>query len=96
MNFCSVALPAVQITYGVTDAVQPGRVFSQPHVVANRIMVEGLVEHGLLEGEVDTFVESEAYKVFCVHKTSHWIGLDVHDIGDYQVNNGGIQSDGCL
>jgi len=67
------------------EAVQPGNTFDQPHVVAIRIMVEGLIELGLLEGEVDSQIESEAYKVFCVHKTSHWMGLDVHDVGDYRV-----------
>ncbi len=69
------------------EAVQPGNSFNKPHVVAIRIMVEGLVKIGLLKGEVDALIDSEAYKVFCVHKTSHWMGLDVHDVGDYRVGD---------
>jgi len=67
------------------DAVQPGNAFDQPHIVAIRIMVEGLVELELLKGDIDKLIEAEAYKIFCVHKTSHWMGLDVHDVGDYRV-----------
>ena len=50
-------------------------------------MTEGLVDLGLLDGEVDELVANESYKRFCVHKTSHWLGLDVHDVGDYRVDD---------
>ena len=77
----------LQAQLAAIDAVQPGNAFDQPHVVAIRIMVEGLVELELLEGDVDSLIDSEAYKVFCVHKTSHWMGLDVHDVGDYRIGD---------
>ncbi|MBV1907299.1 MAG: Xaa-Pro aminopeptidase [Pseudomonadales bacterium] len=67
------------------DAVHPGNAFDLPHTRAIRVMAEGLVELGLLVGDVDHLIESEQYKTFCVHKTSHWMGLDVHDVGDYRV-----------
>ena len=50
-------------------------------------MVEGLVDLGLLDGDVDELIASETYKKFCVHKSSHWLGLDVHDVGDYRVDD---------
>lgn len=66
-------------------AVQAGNSFDKPHNIAIRVMVEGLLELGLLSGDVDVLIESEQYKTFCPHKTSHWMGLDVHDVGDYRV-----------
>ena len=48
--------------------------------------LEGLVGFGILEGEVDDIIEAEAYRAFCPHKTSHWLGLDVHDVGDYRLD----------
>jgi Xaa-Pro aminopeptidase len=69
------------------DAVRPGAAFNQPHDVAVRRMVEGLVALKLLQGDVDELIADESYKKFCVHKSSHWLGLDVHDVGDYRVDD---------
>lgn len=65
-------------------AVQPGHTFIQPHEAALQVLVQGMVDLKLLQGSVDSLIESEAYKRFYMHRTSHWLGLDVHDAGDYK------------
>jgi Xaa-Pro aminopeptidase len=55
--------------------------------VAVRVITEGLVRLGLLCGDVDYLIKNELYKKFFPHRTSHWLGLDVHDVGDYKVND---------
>ncbi|MBD2387999.1 aminopeptidase P N-terminal domain-containing protein [Cylindrospermum sp. FACHB-282] len=64
--------------------VQPGNPFTAPHDTAVRVLTEGLVEIGILKGEIDKLIEEEKYKPFYMHRTSHWLGLDVHDVGLYQ------------
>jgi Xaa-Pro aminopeptidase len=66
---------------------QPGAHFNVPHETAIDIMVDGLLNEGLLKGDKAEIVEAETYKKFCVHKTSHWLGIDVHDVGDYRVDD---------
>ncbi|MGY0216780.1 Xaa-Pro aminopeptidase [Endozoicomonadaceae bacterium StTr2] len=68
------------------DAVQPGNSFNDPHEVTVKVITEGLVRLGLLEGDVDQLIEEGAYKAFYMHRTSHWIGMDVHDVGEYKIN----------
>ena len=65
-------------------AIRPGAPFSAYHDAALRVLVQGMVDLGLLAGDVDGLVESEAYKPFYMHRTGHWLGLDVHDAGDYK------------
>jgi Xaa-Pro aminopeptidase len=67
------------------DRCRPGEQFTAPHQAAVRVMVEGLVALGVLRGDVDEIVETERYRTFCPHNTSHWLGSDVHDVGDYRV-----------
>lgn len=62
-------------------AVRPGAPFGAIHEAAVRVLTEGMVRLGLLQGEVDALVESQAYRRFYMHQTSHWLGLDVHDVG---------------
>ena len=69
------------------DTIRPGAAFNTPHETALRTMVEGLVDLKIMKGDVPELIETEAYKKFCVHKSSHWLGLDVHDVGDYRVDN---------
>ncbi|TQV71013.1 Xaa-Pro aminopeptidase [Aliikangiella marina] len=64
-------------------AAKPGKPWTAPHDTAVKILTEGLVAMGILEGDIKTLVEEEAYKPYYMHKTGHWIGLDVHDVGDY-------------
>lgn len=67
------------------DAVKPGNHFNHPHEAAVKVLTTGLVDLGLLNGEVDALIEKEAYKPFYMHKTGHWLGLDVHDVGRYKI-----------
>jgi Xaa-Pro aminopeptidase len=67
---------------------KPGNTFIAPHNTAVKILTTGLVELGLLEGEVDTLIETEAYKKFYMHKTGHWLGGEVHDVGNYRDSAG--------
>ncbi len=69
------------------ESIAPGHAFNEPHDTAVRTMVEGLVDLKLLRGSVDGLIADESYKKFCVHKSSHWLGLDVHDVGDYRVDD---------
>jgi Xaa-Pro aminopeptidase len=49
------------------------------------MLTAGLVELGLLEGDVDALIEAGAYREFYMHRLGHWLGMDVHDVGDYRV-----------
>ncbi|MDA0351941.1 MAG: aminopeptidase P N-terminal domain-containing protein [Chloroflexi bacterium] len=65
-------------------AAQPGAPLDGVHKAALRAVVEGLVELGILEGDIDTLIDDEAYRPFFMHGTSHWLGMDVHDVGRYR------------
>jgi Xaa-Pro aminopeptidase len=65
------------------DAVRPGVTYMSVHDLAVRILTEGMIELGLIEGPVDEAIELGRYKTFYMHRTSHWLGMDVHDVGDY-------------
>jgi len=67
--------------------VKPGNSFNKPHQVALNILVQGMVDLGLCKGTVDEVLEKKTYREFFMHRTSHWLGLDVHDVGDYVDNN---------
>lgn len=64
--------------------VKPGNGFDVPHKKAVQVLTEGLIEVGLLKGEVNQLIQEGKYKQFYMHRTSHWLGLDVHDVGVYQ------------
>lgn len=64
--------------------VQPGNPYSAFHDTAVRVLTEGLVELGILQGQIDDLIKEEKYKPFYMHRTGHWLGLDVHDVGVYQ------------
>jgi len=64
--------------------VRPGRDFNAAHVAATRVLTQGLIDLGLLAGSLDGALESNAARPFFMHKTGHWLGLDVHDVGDYR------------
>lgn len=65
------------------EAVRPGNSFNDPHLAAVRVLVDGLLQVKLLSGDADGIIESGAYKRFYMHRTGHWLGLDVHDAGEY-------------
>jgi Xaa-Pro aminopeptidase len=64
--------------------VHPGNPYSQIHDTAVRVIVEGLMDLGLLQGDIEEIIKEEKYKPFYMHRTGHWLGLDVHDVGVYQ------------
>ena len=66
-------------------SVRPGETFVGPHDKAVRVLTEGLVRVGLLNGDVEKLIEDGAFKKFYMHRTSHWLGMDVHDAGPYKV-----------
>tara|TARA_B100001109_G_scaffold246056_1_gene234356 strand:+ start:4690 stop:6006 length:1317 start_codon:yes stop_codon:yes gene_type:complete len=72
--------------YAAIAAVKPGIDWNTPHDVAVKVLVEGLVQYGLLAGDVDELIEQQAYKPFYMHKTGHWLGMDVHDVGEYRID----------
>ncbi len=67
------------------DEVRPGRPFSAAHTAAVRVLAEGLCELGLLKGDPEAAIADGSYQRFFPAKTGHWLGLDVHDVGDYRV-----------
>ena len=67
--------------------VKPGNHWDDPHCAAVKVITKGLKELGLLKGSVAKLVRDEAYKKFYMHRTGHWLGLDVHDVGDYKVDD---------
>lgn len=64
--------------------VAPGKHFNQPHEAAVAVICKGLLQLGLLQGELADIIKNESYKAFYMHRTSHWLGMDVHDVGDYK------------
>ncbi len=67
-------------------AVKPGNHWNQPHEAAVRVLSQGLLDLGLVQaGSVEEVVEQELYKPYYMHRTGHWLGMDVHDVGDYKV-----------
>ena len=65
--------------------IAPNKHWNQAHEATVRVITAGLVDLGLLQGEVDELIASEAYKAFYMHRAGHWLGLDVHDVGEYKV-----------
>lgn len=67
------------------DTIKPGAHWNEPHEVSVKVITEGLVELGLLSGDVAELIEAGAYRQFYMHRIGHWLGMDVHDVGDYKV-----------
>ena len=88
--------PAARDVYDIVLAAQlaaigasgPGRTLPEIHDAAVRVLCDGMVSLGLLEGEVDGLIEQEAHRRYYMHGTSHWLGLDVHDVGAYVKRDG--------
>lgn len=83
--------------YAAIDAVKPGNHWDQPHQAALTVLTRGLVKLGLIKVEgltdeeptdqqVQDLIEQQAYRPFYMHKTGHWLGMDVHDVGTYRVD----------
>ncbi len=68
-------------------AARPGQHWEQPHDAALRVLAQGFIDLKLCQGSLDGVLESGSYKQFYMHRTGHWLGLDVHDVGDYKHAN---------
>ncbi len=87
---------AQRSVYDVVHAAQtaalercgPGRHWNEPHAAALEVLAQGMVDLGLLEGPAEDRIEDGAYRRFFMHRTGHWLGMDVHDVGDYKVDGG--------
>lgn len=67
------------------EKVTPAYCFNDYHLTAIEVLTQGLLDLGLLNGDVSGLIEQQAYRKFYMHRTGHWLGLDVHDVGDYQL-----------
>ena len=65
--------------------IAPGKHWNHAHEATVQVITEGLVELGLLKGQVQELIDSEAYRAFYMHRAGHWLGMDVHDVGEYKV-----------
>jgi Xaa-Pro aminopeptidase len=65
--------------------VRPGNHWNEPHDAAVKAITQGLVKLGLLKGKTPHLIREGAYRTFFMHRTGHWLGMDVHDVGDYKV-----------
>ena len=70
--------------YAAFEAIGPGKHWNQAHEATVQVITAGLVELGLLQGDVNQLIEDEAYKAFYMHRAGHWLGMDVHDVGEYK------------
>lgn len=68
-------------------AVKPGVTWDTPHKVSVKVITQGLVKLGLLKGQPAQLIKKEAYRDFFMHRVGHWIGMDVHDVGDYKIDD---------
>ena len=66
------------------EEVQPGKPYNEFHDIAVCVLVQGLIDLGLLVGDLEEIIKEEKYKPFYMHRTGHWLGLDVHDVGVYK------------
>ena len=67
-------------------ATKPGKKWNHPHDVTVKVITQGLVDLGLLSGDVDELIKDGAYTDFYMHRAGHWLGLDVHDVGEYRID----------
>ncbi len=69
------------------EEVKPGNHWNDPHEAAVKVLTQGMVSLGLLKGSVKNLISKEKFRQFYMHRTGHWIGMDVHDVGDYKVDD---------
>ncbi len=88
-------LPAQKDVYEIVLAAQtaaiaaarPGKAWNAPHDAALRVLAQGFIDLKLCKGSVDEVLEKESYRRFYMHRTGHWLGMDVHDVGDYKTGD---------
>ena len=75
----------LQAQLAAIEEVYPGNTWNAPHDAAVKVITRGLVKLGLLKGRTPKLIKDRAYHRFYMHRTGHWLGMDVHDVGDYKV-----------
>ncbi|MDI9244318.1 Xaa-Pro aminopeptidase [Marinobacter sp. CHS3-4] len=73
--------------YAAIDEIHPGNHWDHPHQAALRVLTQGLIDLGILSGTLEDALEQQSYRPFFMHRTGHWLGMDVHDVGDYKVGD---------
>ena len=69
------------------ETIKPGSHWNHSHDETVRVITQGLLDLKILQGDLKTLIETEAYRPFYMHRAGHWIGMDVHDVGDYKVHD---------
>ena len=69
------------------EQIRPGVAWNKVHDASVQVLTKGLVKLGLLQGRLSKLIKDETYKQFYMHRIGHWLGMDVHDVGDYKINN---------
>ncbi|MFE8070668.1 Xaa-Pro aminopeptidase [Marinobacteraceae bacterium S3BR75-40.1] len=67
-------------------ATRPGNHWNQPHEASVQVLSQGLLDLGILKGTLEEVIEKERYKPYFMHRVGHWLGMDVHDVGEYRVD----------
>ena len=71
--------------FAALEQIKPGLFWNQAHDASVEVLTKGLVELGLLKGKINKLIKDEKYKQFYMHRIGHWLGMDVHDVGDYKI-----------
>jgi Xaa-Pro aminopeptidase len=76
---------ALDAQHAAIAKIKPGNHWNEPHDAAVKAITQGLVKVGILKGKVPNLIRDGAYRQFYMHRTGHWLGMDVHDVGDYKI-----------
>jgi Xaa-Pro aminopeptidase len=77
----------LEAQHAAIEKTRPGNHWNEPHDAAVKAITQGLVKLGLLKGKVPNLIKEGAYRRFYMHRTGHWLGMDVHDVGDYRLGD---------
>lgn len=77
----------LEAQYAAIEQVRPGKHWNEPHEAAVEVITDGLLKLGILKGTLKRAIKEEKYKPYYMHRTGHWLGMDVHDVGDYKVED---------
>jgi Xaa-Pro aminopeptidase len=75
----------LEAQHAAIGKIRPGNHWNEPHDAAVKAITHGLVKLGILKGKVPSLIKEGAYRKFFMHRTGHWLGMDVHDVGDYKL-----------
>lgn len=75
----------LEAQYAAIEKTRPGNHWNDPHDAAVKVIAQGLVKLGILKGKVPNLIRDGEYRKYFMHRTGHWLGMDVHDVGDYKV-----------